>query len=369
VWDTRTGKLLASEISDIGSVPGELTKLVQLASRYLSEGNGLLTRISGPQCLFLQKDLLSDDRTLADRFCRWCLAEPYQTPIFMDAKSSSAEWIHGAIGGRDRLSALWIADANAVLPEDCLVELALAGVNKPNPMRADFFRQTSVKHLPDNSSLCGTAARRLLDENDPVKALVAAEKCLKINAENSDGLRAKARALRALKRNLNALDAYRLLLETPAVTLDDFSSAIYLSANVQEANVCKELLSHGLKRFAAPSQQATLYEIYGWSLLDLSRPADARTAFQRAQQLLPSGTPPSSNLLAGEVASAWASGQKEQAIKIQQTLIAANENWGDSDFIRNLQWTENETHPLLEALAETLRQHPELKNTSRKTEN
>jgi len=101
----------------------------------------------------------------------------------------------------------------------------------------------------------------------------------------------------------------------------------------------------------------------GWAMLNLHRNTEAVAAFETSEQLLASGENPASYLLAGQAAANWAAGRKDNAVATYVRLITVgqgNINWADSTAVAEADLTSAEKRPLLEALAETLRQHPEL---------
>jgi hypothetical protein len=98
-------------------------------------------------------------------------------------------------------------------------------------------------------------------------------------------------------------------------------------------------------------------------MLNLHRNTEAVAAFEVSEQLLTSGGNPSSYFLAGQAAANWAAGRKDNAVAAYVRLITVGQgkiNWADSTAVEKADLTNAEKQPLLEALAETLREHPEL---------
>ena len=368
VWEAATGRLLAKIIaqsstgavtSDMPLVRRQIDLLSELASRYELAGDGSLIGISAERCQELRQKLLAAGDDQIGRFCRWYLGSPRMSAVFLGGTATATDWIHNVIGTSPTLNQTWVSDANVVLPEDSLVELALAQIEK-NASQADFLRRASVKHLPADPIICVEAAQLLLKQKDPTGALVATEKALRPDPMNPAGLRGKASALGSLGRGQEALSAYQTLLQTTSATAGDYRSALDVAGELQQADLCRQIFTEGVKKFSDQDDQRDLYSGYGWALLDLNRSSDALAAFRRTEQLLGPGTKLGTGLLAGEVASAWASGAKDQAVQIDQRLIATDSQWADPAFIQKQSWPETEKRPLLEALNETLRRHPEL---------
>ena len=368
LWDAGTGRALARIVaqsstggltSDASLVRRQSNLLSELVSRYELADDGSLTGISWERCQELRQKLLAAGDDQMSRFCRWYLGLPRKSTVFMGGRTTAVDWIHNVFGTSPTLNQTWARDANAVLPEDSLVELALAQTEK-NAGQADFLRQASVKRLPPDPIICVEAAQLLLKQKDPAGALVATEKALRPDPMNPAGLRAKASALENLERGQEALSIYQSLLQTTSATAADYRSALHLAGEIQQADLCQQIFTEGLKKFSDRDDQRDLYSGYGWALLDLNRSSDALAAFREAEQLLPPGSRLSTDLLSGDAASAWASGAKDQAVQTDQRLIATDSQWADPAFIQKQSWPETEKRPLLEALNETLRRHPEL---------
>jgi tetratricopeptide (TPR) repeat protein len=171
------------------------------------------------------------------------------------------------------LNTAWVANANAVLPEDSLIELALAQ-NEESPIGAEFLRQASIKHLPQDQMICTHAAKLLLDLKDPAKAVVASDKALTIDSKNPIALRAKARVLDRLNHVSDAFDVYQVLLKTEVATSNDFVCALRLATKLGQAEVCQQIFDRASKKFTDRQDQQDLYRNYGWLLFDLNRPGE-----------------------------------------------------------------------------------------------
>lgn len=143
-----------------------------------------------------------------------------------------------------------------------------------------------------------------------------------------------------------------------------------------KSDFCDSAFERALKRFPKDSD---LYRSRGFALLNLHRAAEAVTAFQMAENLLGWKEPSTlllggeadwaafakkksvTLLLAGEAASNWAAGAKKKSVAAYVRLIDLDEHWANPSFVTRLDLTDAEKQPLLKALAEALRQHPEFK--------
>jgi hypothetical protein len=153
---------------------------------------------------------------------------------------------------------------------------------------------------------------------------------------------------------------WQVIVSRPDAASDDFAQAGYLSAKLGKSDLCESIFGQGRGRFP---KDPDLYVYQGRAMLNLDRNTEAVSAFETSEQLLAGGGNPSSYLLAGQAAANWAVGRKDNAVAAYVRLIIVgqgNINWTDSTAVAKADLTTVEKQPLLEALAETLRQHPEL---------
>ena len=151
-----------------------------------------------------------------------------------------------------------------------------------------------------------------------------------------------------------------MIVARPDAASDDFAQAGYLSAKLGKSDLCESIFGQGRGRFP---KDPDLYVYQGRAMLNLDRNTEAVAAFETSEQLLAAGENPSSYLLAGQAAANWAAGRKDNAVAAYVRLMTVgqgNINWADSIAVAKADLTNVEKQPLLEALAETLRQHPEL---------
>jgi tetratricopeptide (TPR) repeat protein len=197
----------------------------------------------------------------------------------------------------------------------------------------------------------------LRDQNQPAQALIAADKALAADTSGLAAHRLRAGCFDDLKRWQEALQEYQLIVARPDARDFDFGQAALLAARMGKGDVSDSVSAQGILRFPDDSN---LCYYRGWSLLNLHRATEAITAFEMAEKLLGGGEPPTL-LLAGEVAANWAVGAKDESVATYVRLINIDKSWADSSQVGASDLTEAEIKPIVEALTETLRRHPELK--------
>ena len=163
------------------------------------------------------------------------------------------------------------------------------------------------------------------------------------------------------------------LLALKDVVAADFTRAAYQVAQAPDgAETAKELLKRAQERFP---EEESVHRMAGWSLINLNDHPAALAAFRKTQTKLANSEKPDADLLCGLVITRWITGDKSGAVADYQRLMETGraskkpEDWADPATVQKKGWPEAKKKPLLETLAETLRQHPELKTSARTQEN
>ena len=73
-------------------------------------------------------------------------------------------------------------------PSHPLLQIALASLSD-YARQADFLREFGVKHLPDDAVICRDAAAMLIQQNDKLHAMRAAEKAIQLDPDNPETIR------------------------------------------------------------------------------------------------------------------------------------------------------------------------------------
>ena len=370
LWDVATARALASLVSETEErfsnqgrdrVSNLVLDQIRLVSEFASgrqiAEDGSLTVLPSDRALQLEEQLLASakDDQLMSRFIRWFCDRWEETTIFPDSALSIATWVDNHILTLPPLNYTLAIEDFAALPGRPLPEIAMAQFVEP--VWAKFLRAEALQRLPADSRICIRAGALLHDQGQPAQALIAADKGLAADASSLAARRLRAVCLDELKRWEEALAEYQAIVARSDALGFDFGQTAYLAARMGKGDLCDSVSAQAILRFPNDSD---LYYYRGWSLLNLHRAGEAVTAFEKTENLL-GNRKPWTFLLAGEAAANWAAGATDKAVATYVKLVNIDKNWVDSYQVRQLKWVEAESQPLLDALAETLRQHPELK--------
>jgi WD40 repeat protein/tetratricopeptide (TPR) repeat protein len=226
------------------------------------------------------------------------------------------------------------------------------------PHRVGFLRYCGLRLLPEDAALQSRAAESLVKQGVYKGALSAVGKALALEPKNLAALRAQSSAFSGLKRNEEALAAYRAVLEAGGVDEGDFSAPAYLAAKMQRQSDAKFFLAAGRAKLPGSVPFARME---GWSLINLGDEAGAVAAFRRGESLVGAGEKPDEDLLAGLALSLWLNQQRDEAVAAYIRLIESREDraWATPEKIAGTGWPEAERVPLESLRIETLRRHPE----------
>jgi WD40 repeat protein len=371
LWDAATARSLASLLTEFerraadndkpsadSSILRDIGLLSELASGREVADDGSLNVI--PYFRFSElkqqlEDSAKNDQLLS-RFIRWFCSAGEDVTTFPSSGIASAIWVDNQILTISQLSEDFATEAFQALPGRPLPEIVMAQFVKDSA-GARFLRSQALERLPKNSQICIRAAELLRDQGQSAQAVIAADKALVVEKLSLPAHRLRAECLDDLNRWDEALSEYQTILARPDALGFDFGQTAYLAARMGKGDFCDAVFAHGIARFP---NNSNLYYYWGRALLNLHRPAEAVTAFETAEKLLEGGEP-SAFLLAGEAAANWTAGAKEKAITTYIRLINIDKAWADSNEMSQLKWPEAEKQPVAKLLAETLRQHPELK--------
>jgi tetratricopeptide (TPR) repeat protein len=360
LWDATIARSLARLMVESQALR-QVGLLSELASGLKISEDGSLTAIpSGRRFELITqvRDSAKDDEPMS-RFIRWFCSPIEERTIFPDSKMNNATWLDNQIVSIPSVPESLATNAFEAFPSRPLPELAMAKYAKDSA-GADFLRSQALKRLPKDGAICTKAGEMLHDQRRPYRAFEAAAKALAVDATSLPAHRLRVACLTDLNRSEDALQEWQVIVARPDAASDDFGQAGYLSAKVGKSDLCDSIFGQGRGRFP---KDPDLYFRQGWAMLNLHRNAEAVAAFETSEQLLASGENPSSYLLAGQAAANWAAGIKDNAVAAYARLITVGQgsiNWADSTAVAKANLTNAEKQPLLEALAETLRQQPEL---------
>jgi hypothetical protein len=360
LWDAAIARSLARLMVESQALR-QVGLLSELASGFEISEDGSLTAIpSGRRFELITqvRDSAKDDE-LMSRFIRWFCSPIEERTIFPDSKMNNATWLDNQIVSIPSVPESLATNAFEAFPSRPLAELAMAKYAKDSA-GADFLRSQALKRLPKDGAICTKAGEMLRDQRRPYAALEAADRALAVDTTSLPAHRLRVACLTDLHRLEDAVQEWQVIVARPDAASDDFAQAGYLSAKLGQSDLCNSIFGQGRGRFPKDSD---LYAYQGWAMLNLHRNTEAVAAFETSEQLLASGENASSYLLAGQAAANWAAGRKDHAVAAYVRLISVgqgNINWADSTAVAKADLTNAEKQPLLEALAETLRQHPEL---------
>jgi len=242
-------------------------------------------------------------------------------------------------------------------PGDSLIEIALAQF-EDNPIRATFLRNYALEHLPGDTGICLRVSELLLRQKYPELADKVAEKVLASDAESLPAQRVIARCKLASKKPADAVAIYQRILKNPRSGADDYVAAGYLVSKTKDKSRCEQIFDDGIKRFP---DDIALKRKYGWALVNIGQNEKATTVFEAIEQSLPPDETVDTDLLAGEVVSRWAANAKDGAMETARRLIATDPRWADPEWVKQKGWPAEQETPLLNVVAELLRQQPDLK--------
>ncbi|HET9378743.1 MAG TPA: hypothetical protein VFO40_27475, partial [Chthoniobacterales bacterium] len=360
LWDATIARSLARLMVESQALR-QVGLLSELASGLKISEDGSLTAIpSGRRFELITqvRDSAKDDE-LMSRFIRWFCSPIEERMIFPDSKMNNATWLDNQIVSIPSVPESLATNAFEAFPSRPLPELAMAKYAKDSA-GADFLRSQALNRLPKDGAICTKAGEMLRDQRRPYQALEAAGKALAVDTTSLPAHRLRVACLTDLNRSEDALQEWQVIVARPDAESDDFARAGYLAAKVGKSDFCDSIFGQGRGRFP---KDPDLYFHQGWAMLNLHRNTEAVAAFETSEQSSASGKNPSSYLLAGQAAANWAAGRKDNAVAAYLRLITVgqgNINWADSTAVAKADLTNAEKQPLLEALAETLRQHPEL---------
>ena len=154
------------------------------------------------------------------------------------------------------------------------------------------------------------------------------------------------------------MPAYESLAALPDATADDLTNAGVLCIAQKLAPRGRELLQLARTRFP---EKIDTYLHQGWACIKAGLPDEALVAFQAAERSIKApGQKELTDLFAGLVVSHWLTKDNTGAVAAYKLLIPSNAAYADKKWVSALDWSDAEKIPLLAALAETLRLHPEL---------
>lgn len=203
----------------------------------------------------------------------------------------------------------------------------------------------------------GTGVKVTLAKDE---ALQAAQHALTLDPQNANAWRQTAKMLATLKRNPEALSAWKSLTALPEATVSDFTDAGYFAAGIGQEADTKAFFDQAATRFP---QDDNVFRMAGWSYLNLADFSAADAAFLKTKDLLTAaGKKPDADLLAGLAITAWQTGRWDEAIATYRTLIETDTKteWTKAAAIANQGWPDAESKPLEAVRAATLQKHPEL---------
>jgi WD40 repeat protein/serine/threonine protein kinase len=360
LWDATIARSLARLMVESQALR-RVGLLSELASGLEISEDGSLTAIPSGRRFELVtqvRDSAKDDE-LMSRFIRWFCSPIEERTIFPDSKMNNATWLDNQIVSIPSVPESLATNAFEAFPSRPLPELAMAKYAEDSA-GADFLRSQALKRLPKDGAICTKAGEMLRDQRRPYMALEAADKALAVDTTALPAHRLRAACLTDLNRSEDALQEWQVIMARPDAASTDFAQAGYLAAKVGKSDLCNSIFGQGRGCFP---KDPDLRVYHGWAMLNLHRNTEAVAAFETSEQLLASGENPSSHLLAGQAAANWAAGRKDNAVAVYVRLITVgqgNINWADSTAVAKADLTNAEKQPLLEALAETLRQLPEL---------
>jgi WD40 repeat protein/tetratricopeptide (TPR) repeat protein len=374
LWDASTARSLAAlpggsnwhtSDEDRNRIDSSILHQIELLSEYTSgrklTEDGSLTSETSSRLEQLKKKLMdsaTDDQPMS-RFILWVCSPVEGATIFANCGVSRATWIDNQILTAPEVTEAFAREAFLALPGSPLTELGMAKF-VDDSVGAKFLRKQALQRLPSDATICTRAGELLRDQEQFAEALMVADKAIAADTSSLAAHRLRSRCLDDLKRWEEALQGYQAILARSDALGSDFGEAGYVAAKMGKGNVCDSVFTQGIER--CPNDP-DLYYCRGWALVNLHRPIEAIRAFAMAENFLGGRD----NLL-GErkpttfpVLEEAAAGAKDQAVAAYVKLINLDERWADSRFVRNLDATDVEKEALLEALAETLECHPELK--------
>lgn len=337
-----------------------------IAGMELSEDGELTALTEDNRC-----SVLFEERTGSDhwaRLARWLVLPARERTLTPDSGVTVRE-----IAERERDSGTreGLESALRYDPSVPLAHVLLAGIlaredakkkaEKIDPAIAQqvaFLRRYGLGLLSKDAELQSRAAEILVKQKDFESALIAVEKALALEPKNLVALRARAGAFAGLERNVEALAAYRAVLEAGGVDEGDFSDPAYLAAKMQRQSDAKFFLAAGRAKLPG---SVSFARIEGWSLINLGDEAGAVAAFRRGESLVGAGEKRDEDLLAGLSLSLWLNQQMDEAVAAYIRLIESREDraWATREKIAGTGWPEAEHVPLESLRIETLRRHPE----------
>lgn len=368
IWDTGTARSLARLIAEHSSnenssdnadtsVLRQVGQLSELASALEISEDGTLTAIPSERRSELMSQMLASakDDQLLGPFIRWFCTPIEEQTIFPNGKMDNGTWIDNQILTIPLVSESFATEAFETFPGRPLPQIAMAAFT-PDSAGANFLRSLGLERLPKDCGICTKAGEMLRNQRQPERALVAANKALTANNTSLPAHRLRAACLWEVHRSDEASQEYQVILARPDADSYDFAEAGYLAALMDRKDACESIFAQGTSRFP---KDVELYLRKGWALMRLNQSTEAVDAFDTCEQLLPAGEKASGFLLLGQVAANWTAGARDRAVAAYVRLIKESDkdiNWADAtagaiDAVKQ---------PLLDALAETLRQHPEL---------
>ena len=239
-----------------------------------------------------------------------------------------------------------------------LARLRLAAFEE-DTVRADFLRHYDLQHLPPVATVRLTAVRLLEQQNQPQLAFELARSVTMAEPKNAEAWRQVVALLQFdFERRDEARQASETLAKLPDATADDISNAGLLCIEQKLVPRGRELLQEAAAKFP---DDPSVYRCRGWGFIVLGSHDEALAAFEKSKALTKtSGQEPTSSLLAGLATTRWLTGDKAGAMAACQQLIAAQTAYADQQWVGCLPWIDAEKVPLIAAIAETLREHPEL---------
>jgi WD40 repeat protein/serine/threonine protein kinase len=191
LWDADTPAQLSRLVEEVrggtaggpftmaGSTVPPVESLSMIASGLEFSDDGSFVAVSEENRLRLAKQLkdLAQGLGPSARFIRWFSSTGSDRTIFPASDIKIAEWVDNTLFTNPNVTAEWVRNALAFLPNQPLLLIALAGF-ETDSKRADFLRSLGLARLPSNSSVCARASEMLLAQDRPKLALTAVDQAL-----------------------------------------------------------------------------------------------------------------------------------------------------------------------------------------------
>lgn len=342
--------------------PPWFAQLLHFVSGRHIDSNGNIAEISTSQRAMLQQELSTVSTGSEDDFCsqllRWHLQSSDRRPLFPGGSRLAAEAGNELIlrrASNDAAVAASILDSSNPLVE--LGNVARTG----SAAAADALREIAFRHLPDDARTQLRAGEILRDQKQHTRAIQFAERALELRPDDIHAHALRARSLRSLKRHIEAHKEWQMALRDQGAADGKWWEEAALNAAIAGA-------ADDARRWMATAQvfspdREVALRCAGWTALHLGEFNPACAYFREARSLI---TSLNTDGLAGLAAAEWKAGNKEEAVKVYEELIALGrkstnvEDWAIAETLVKKDWHKVEVEPLEQCRIETLRMHPEL---------